>query len=278
MRGLPAMAAATKEANRRLVMDRWDWSEQEVATILAYCQDDVVLTTRLLEWMAPAIDYPRALLRGRYMTAVARMERAGIPIDTNLHGHLAACWEPLKARLIEEVDADFCVYEGTTFKSDRFAALLAQSRMDWPRYPSGRLILDDDTFREQSRRYSHLYPLRQLRATLSGLRLTGLSIGRDGRNRCLLSPFASVTGRNQPTRSTFGPAKWMRHLIKPPEGYGVAYIDWTSQELGIAAGLSGDERMIAGYCAGDPYMAFARIAGLPLLKRPRPLTGLSESA
>ena len=101
MRGLPAMAAATKEANRRLVMDRWAWSEQEVATILAYCRDDVVLTTRLLERMAPAIDYPRALLRGRYMTAVARMERAGVPIDTELHGRLAARWEPLKARLIE---------------------------------------------------------------------------------------------------------------------------------------------------------------------------------
>jgi DNA polymerase I-like protein with 3'-5' exonuclease and polymerase domains len=54
----------------------------------------------------------------------------------------------------------------------------------------------------------------------------------------------------------------MRHLIKPPEGFGIAYIDWNSQELGIAAGRSGDERMIEGYLAGDPYMAFARDAGL----------------
>ena len=106
--------------------------------------------------------------------------------------------------------------------------------------------------------------MRQLRATLSGLRLTGLTIGRDGRNRCLLSPFASITGRNQPSNSKFifGPAKWMRHLIKPPDGYGVAYLDWQGQEIAIAAGLSGDERMIAGILAGDPYMSFLRDSAL----------------
>lgn len=161
---------------------------------------------------------------------------------------------------LEEVDAEFRVYDGATFKSDRFAAYLAQSGRSWSRYPSGQLILDNATFREQSRRYPQLYPLRQLRATVSGLRLAGLTIGRDGRNRCLLSPVASLTGRNQPSNSKyiFEPAKWMRHLIKPPEGYGVAYIDWVSQELAIAGALSGDERMIAGYLTGDSYMAFAR--------------------
>lgn len=264
MRGLPVMEAATKEANHRLITDRWDWSAGEVDTIRNYCRDDEALTTRLLERMAPAIDFPRALLRGRYTMAVARMERAGVPIDTELHGRLAANWGSIKAKLIEEVDADFGVYDGTSFKSDRFAAYIAQSGMAWPRYPSGQLVLDDDTFREQSRRYPALYPLRQLRATLSGLRLTGLTIGRDGRNRCLLSPFGTVTGRNAPSNSKFifGPAKWMRHLIKPPKGYGVAYIDWQSQEIAVAGGLSGDERMIAGYGAGDPYMAFARDSGL----------------
>lgn len=264
VRGLPAMAAATKEANRKLVIDQTSWSATEEETILAYCRDDVGLTTRLLERMASSIDYPRALLRGHYMAAVARMERAGIPIDTGLHGWLSAKWETIKTRLIEAVDVDYDVYEGTSFRVDRFTAYLARSGMSWPRYPGGQLVLADDTFREMSRRYPQLYPLRQLRTTLSGLRLTGLTIGRDGRNRCLLSPFNTVTGRNSPSNSRyiFGPAKWMRNLIKPPEGYGVAYIDWSAQEIAVSAGLSGDERLIDGYCAGDPYMAFARDSGL----------------
>jgi hypothetical protein len=52
----------------------------------------------------------------------------------------------------------------------------------------------------------------------------------------------------------------MRGLIQPREGCGIAYIDFTSQEIGIAAALSGDERMADGYQEGDPYLAFAKAA------------------
>ena len=109
-----------------------------------------------------------------------------------------------------------------------------------------------------------MLPLHELRATLANLRLTGLQVGADARNRCLLSPFRAVTGRNQPsnTRFIFGPARWMRGLIRPPEGWGLAYVDFSSQEIAIAAAFSGDERMMAGYAAGDPYLAFAKAARL----------------
>jgi DNA polymerase-1 len=53
----------------------------------------------------------------------------------------------------------------------------------------------------------------------------------------------------------------MRGLIKPPEGHGVAYIDWEQQEFGIAAVLSGDQNMIQAYLSGDPYLEFAKLAG-----------------
>ena len=54
---------------------------------------------------------------------------------------------------------------------------------------------------------------------------------------------------------------WLRGLIKPPPGHGVAYIDWSQQEFGIAAALSGDANMLAAYQSGDPYLAFAKQAG-----------------
>ena len=53
----------------------------------------------------------------------------------------------------------------------------------------------------------------------------------------------------------------MRNLIKPPPGYGVAYVDWSQQEHGIAAKLSGDTAMQAAYLSGDPYLEFAKQAG-----------------
>jgi DNA polymerase I-like protein with 3'-5' exonuclease and polymerase domains len=54
----------------------------------------------------------------------------------------------------------------------------------------------------------------------------------------------------------------MRGLIQPHPGFGFAYCDWSAQEIAIAAALSNDERMIDGYLSGDPYLAFARDAGL----------------
>ena len=68
--------------------------------------------------------------------------------------------------------------------------------------------------------------------------------------------------RSQGGRSfIFGPAVWLRGLIKPAQGWTVAYIDWEQQEFGIAAALSGDDAMIAAYESGDPYLAFAKQAG-----------------
>ena len=53
----------------------------------------------------------------------------------------------------------------------------------------------------------------------------------------------------------------MRGLIKPPPGHAVAYVDWSNQEFGIAAKLSGDEQMMAAYQSGDPYLAFGKQCG-----------------
>ena len=263
-RGLGHIDAGEKEAMRRLVCDQRHWSDTERHSILQYCSSDVDGLAALLPRMAPGIDLPRALLRGRYMAAVARMERAGVPIDTNIHRRLAESWDSIKGELVAGVDAAFGVYDGMSFKRDRFRDFLSAHGIPWPTLGSGALALDDDTFRVQTGRWPELHPLYELRASLSGMRLTGLQVGADGRNRCLLSPFQAVTGRNQPsnTKFVFGPARWMRGLIRPPEGCGIAYVDFSSQEIGVAAGLSGDERMAEGYRDGDPYLSFAKAANL----------------
>src|SRR5262249_41951650 len=106
-------------------------------------------------------------------------------------------------------------------------------------------------------------PLREVRDSLSKLRLNDLAVGPDGRNRVLLSAFASKTGRNQPSNSRFifGPSAWLRGLIQPGPGMAVAYLDWEQQEFGIAAALSEDQVMMEAYRSGDPYLAFAKQAG-----------------
>jgi hypothetical protein len=261
--GLDALDAVEKDAMRQLVLRGGPWTVEEKRAILGYCQSDVDSLGRLLPAMLPHIDFPRAMIRGRFMESVARMEFTGVPLDVPALDRIRCQWEAIQDRLIARIDQSFRIYEGRAFKTGRFAAWLGQRGIAWPRLPSGALALDDDTFREMARSHPEIGPLRELRMSLSQMRLNELAVGADGRNRCLLSPFASRTGRNQPsnTKFIFGPAVWLRGLIRPQPGDAVAYLDYEQQEFGIGAALSGDQAMIAAYVSGDPYLAFARQAG-----------------
>lgn len=191
------------------------------------------------------------------------MEHSGVPIDLEMLARFRQHWSGIQDTLIQRIDADCGVFEGRTFKAAKFSAWLERTGVAWPRLVSGELDLSDDAFREQARSHPEVAPLRELRSALSELRLNELEVGSDGRNRRILSVFQSRTGRNQPSNSRFifGPSVWLRGLIKPPPGYGVAYIDWSQQEFGIAAALSGDANMLTSYQSGDPYLAFAKLAG-----------------
>jgi hypothetical protein len=152
-----------------------------------------------------------------------------------------------------------------TFSASRWESYLARKGIPWPRTGGGALALDDDTFKEMARLYpAEVGPVREMLQLHRGhLRTIGLAVGADGRSRCLLSAFASCTGRFQPsnTRFIFGPACWLRGLIRPGPGWALAYIDWSAQEYGIAACLSGDPVMQADY-QDDPYLGFGRRMGV----------------
>jgi hypothetical protein len=418
--GIDSIDAADKESMRNLALRGGEYSEAERLALLDYCQSDVDALAKLLPAMLPRIDLPRALYRGRYMAAAARMEWAGIPVDVSTLARLRQHWPAIKSRLVAAVDRGYGCYvptgtkkidpdtilgsavlstaaewkidpyvlieavdylhgeerEGTaehlqaitaarkatglttariaswerggrdcatwpaldvqartlarelpalgiglgyeqdatvddtdyagglwellreperrvrpkhdpvilrraaemasggntdrymssrsmTFSAEQFAAWLIRTGIPWPRLPSGALALDDDTFRQMAKAHPAVAPLRELRHTLGELRLESLAVGSDGRNRFLLSAFASRTGRNQPSnaRFIFGPSVWLRGLIKPTTGNAVAYVDWEQQEFGIAAALSGDQPMIDAYMSDDPYLAFAKRAG-----------------
>lgn len=280
--GLDGIDAAEKDSMRNLALRGQPYGDAEKAALLDYCESDVLALARLLPAMLPKIDLPRALLRGRYMAAAAAIEHIGVPIDVEVLHRLLAGWDRIKARLVREVDRDYGVFaptgtrQGTelivcqvdesagprSFSAARFADWLVKNNIPWPRLLSGALALDDDTFRSMAKTSPAVAPLRELRHTLGELRLFDLAVGRDGRNRCLLSAFRSTTGRNQPSnaRFIFGPSCWLRGLIQPEPGRAVAYVDWSQQEFGIAAALSGDPAMRDAYASGDPYLTFAKQA------------------
>ena len=267
--GLDTISASEKHDMRDLILTGGPWTKTQKKDILDYCETDVRALQRLLPEMGAVITTSTqrlgwALLRGRYMVAVACMEWCGAPIDTTTLRRFRSNWGQLVEHLIEAVDQDFGVYLEGSFRRDLFEAYLAKHDIPWPRLSSGTLALDDDTFRKQAKAFNCISPLRELRHALSKLRLNSLAVGGDGRNRTLLSPLSSKTGRNQPSNAKFifGPAVWLRGLIKPAPGRAIAYLDWKSQEIAVAAALSGDRAMWDAYSSGDPYLAFAIQAGM----------------
>lgn len=260
---LPHIEAGLKDTMRDLVL-RGDWTVEEAKQILHYCQSDVEALAALLSAMAPSIDWPRALIRGSYGGAVASMEHTGIPVDLRLLRRIRRKWPSIRLELIAEVDAEYQVYDGDTFKRDRFSRWLRSENIAWSRLESGLLDLSDEAFKSRETLYPIIAPLRELRNTVRLSDLDGLQVGHDGRARTSLRPFSSVTGRNQPSTTgfPFGTAKWTRGFIAPRPERDLAYIDFVSQEIAIAAGLSGDERLRDAYLGGDVYMAFAKDAAL----------------
>jgi hypothetical protein len=415
---LDALGAEEKTSMRDLAQRGGPYSDKERTNLLDYNQTDVDAVARLFPKMLPKIDLPRALLRGRFMPAVARMEQTAVPIDVPTLKHLKENWIRIKGQLIASLGADYDLFvpageprldsesafgsvvlqeardwsidayqlaaavrqfweeerestrdlhaarhaarkdTGLTknrirawesagwdysnypgldaaardlaarypalgigqgysadsgvddadyggrlwallrdddetirprhdpgrireaaemvasagpadfremrFSEEKFAAYLIRKDIPWPRLKSGRLDLDDETFRQMAKVFpAEIGPIRELRHTLSQLKLNNLSVGQDERNRTLLSPFGARTGRNTPSSAKFifGPSVWLRALIKPPPGRAVAYVDWSQQELAIAAYLSGDRRMQECYAAGDFYLTFGKMAG-----------------
>ena len=199
--------------------------------------------------------------------AIARIQaKAGMPIDMPLWNLVQENKQAVITEWLRQFDpsrgdeAPIYSPEGE-WSYSRFEAWLARTGViAWPRLESGALDTDGDAFRLMY----HVPGVEGLHALRDSLRvLTGkLPIGRDGRNRPKLFPFGTATGRNAHSKSIYNLHAGVRSfMVFPPDKIGL-YLDWRTQEVGIAAALSGDEALKAAYAGGDVYHAFALDAGI----------------
>ena len=258
-----------KDGTRDLILDNEVYSNEEKGLILEYCAVDTSVTLDLFQKMFSEghIDLQRALLRGRYCKAVAKIETRGVPANYSAFERLKKNCRELEHVFLNANDS-YGFYENGVLKRKRVLAYALEYDIPWPTTADGITPrINEDTLYQLKVRYpnlkeiSELCEMKQLQKDLKGL--SGkLAIYPDGRNRYFAAGFKSKTGRNQPNGESFWTySKWMRGLITPPEGMALAYLDWGQQEIGIAAKLSGDKNMIAAYKGGDAYLAFAKQAG-----------------
>jgi hypothetical protein len=236
------MAADEKAAMRELVMRGGPYTAGERRAVLDYCRADVDMLAALLPRMLPellgrrraaTVALGHALLRGRYMAAAARMEWTGIPLDAGLLERIRGAWAGIKRELVAEVDAASACTTGSA--SGRSA-----SPPTWPRTTSpGRgsraarwpwTTTPSATWRRPTRGSSRCASCGTRSASCASRRWP--SVGRPEPLPALA--FRSRTGRNQPSnaRFVFGPATWIRSLIRPEPGRALAYVDFASQEMG----------------------------------------------
>ena len=254
---------------RDRIMQGPPFTLQERQDILAYCRDDVEALARLLQHLVPTIrSLPQAHMRASFVLVNAQKQHRGVPLDGPVLDHIRERWEGMRTDLVVAMDGPFGCYEiddgQAHWRMHLFEDLIRCRNYAWPTLESGTPDTTAETFREMAIRYPELEPLRELRSSLSDLRLNKLEVGRDGRNRTPLWAYGTKTARNAPGGSAyvFGPAKSIRFLITPPPGFALVHRDYKQQEMYIAALLSGDSELLAACETGDVYLGIGKQLGL----------------
>ena len=256
------------------------WEKYGKERVLEYCEEDIKKSTELLRAQLrdrcdyrgrirlPTADVERVLWWSNYSAkTVAQIQARGMPWDVPLWNlvqeNKPAVINDLLRRFDPSYSEDETIYspEGE-WSYARFERWLARHNVyAWPRLDSGELDISGDAFRLMYH-IPGIEALHALRDSLGFIAKARLPIGPDGRNRPSLFPFATATGRNAHAKSPYNAHAAVRSfMLFPPDTIG-AYLDWRTQEVGIAAARSGDKNLMRDYAAGDVYHALARLCGL----------------
>ena len=249
------------------------WEKYGTVAVFEYCEEDVRMSVKLLRAQLLgnrthlAADVARVLHWSNYSAkSTALIQAAGMPIDMPLWSLVQENRASVVRSLVAHYDPSYGDEE-TIYTSEgewsyeRFERWLVRIGVkQWPRLESGRLDIDGDAFRLMYH-VPGVEALHALRDSLNVVVKARLPIGRDGRNRPSLFPFCTATGRNAHSKSLYNNHASMRSFIVfPPDTIGV-YLDWRTQEVGIAAALSRDQQLIDAYQTGDVYHALAVACG-----------------
>jgi len=250
------------------------WRDHGQEAVFTYCEEDSAMSTKLFRAMLagspqfPPADIARVLYWSNYSAKPTTLiQMKGIPIDIELWNLVQENKAAVIAELIRQFDPSHgskCpIYtpEGE-WSYERFERWLVYARVAaWPRKDSGRLDLESDAFRLMYH-VPGIEGLHALRDCIGFIAKARLPIGRDGRNRPSLFPFATATGRNAHAKSPFNAHASIRSFIVFPAGSIGVYLDWRTQEVAVAAARSGDKNLKRAYLDGDVYHTLAHDVGL----------------
>ncbi len=242
--------------------------------VLEYCEEDVKATAKLFtrqlqgrDRLLPASVEHVCHWSNYSAKAIAQIQARGMPIDMPLWDAVQEHKSAVVGELVRQFDPSYGS-ENSIYTPDgewsyaRFERWLAHMGIAaWPRTQSGLLSIKGDAFKLMYN-VPGIERLHALRDSLGVIQKAKLPIGSDGRNRPSLFPFGTATGRNAHRRSLFNAHAGTRSFMVFPEDVIAVYLDWRTQEVGVLAALSGDQRLMNDYSSGDIYHALAKLCSL----------------
>ena len=252
---------------------RWHIYGREA--VVQYCEEDVRNSAELLRRQltghgtrAPV--NPELVMHWSIYSAktVARIQARGMPIDMLLWNLVQENQLAVISALIRRFDpsygSEYPIYSPDgEWGSARFVHWLVSVNVtEWQRLDSGALKLDNDAFRMMYGAHPTIEGLHALRDVIGVIVRARIPIGRDGRNRPSLFPFATATSRNAQAKSLFNAHASMRSFMLFSAAKIGLYLDWRTQEIVVGAARSGDATLAADYLSGDVYHALAVMCGL----------------
>lgn len=216
------------------------------------------------------------ITRANYIKAIVKLtvNGKGFPIDEHVLKAIFTNKEQTISAIQEQVNNHY----GTLFLKnkannvkaldhDRLKQLAKNNGYQWQASVSGHYLKMDKSYLKQlANQYPTLRFFYDAMTTIRSIQSTDLlNLEVDGFIKPSLHLMTQKTGRNSPKPSEgylLNASYWIRTLIKPKPSHCIIAIDWCQQEIGIAAALSNDKKLIDIYNAPerDVYLALAKMA------------------
>lgn len=217
------------------------------------------------------------VIRGEYIKAIVKLDKqgAGFPIDQDKLND----WFVNQADTIDKIqqkvnDVYGEIYvttsdnKGRKLSHERLKLLANINNIPWQTWGNGSYLnLDKSYLKELANHHPDLTMFYQSITFINAINSSDLrQLSNDGYIKPSLFLMSQKTGRNSPKPSEgylLNAGAWIRSLITPKPDHCVIAIDWCQQEIGIAAVLSGDQKLMQTYNTvdGDVYIALAKQAG-----------------
>ena len=258
----------------KIILAHDTYTDEQMSKILDYCTSDVDANAALFleqikeieqvkKFDGPQMIISQALFSGAAVACTAQVEFNGIHINQPLLKKIDDAFPYVKRKMIDELNADLDIYENDVLKQHKFDEFIERVGLAdvWPLTITGKYKTDEKTLEEYKDTHPDIRKFKLAQEFIGSRKLKGFIVGPDGKARCSYKMYGLKTGRTNPStaKHPFNAPKAMRNLVAAPKDKIMVNFDYRSQEVAIAAYISGDPKMMAAVEQTDPYIQIAKM-------------------